>query len=286
MDVDALAKRVEKLEKKLAKYEVMLAEARDARERYHRDRPLSAATRTEDPNMPTLGQQVAAAGEPVISPELHAQIHAPLSFSPEALEDRRRQALANEQAERESAENGDAADPELDENYAGKKIMRGRFAELGPDQVRTLLATGGLPQAWHQPATQWLAEKDPNSETDDQTGKQAGDTAQLAGNPDADEGKDIKFQTAPNNGQVDMGQGGSPSNASATGQNQGAGSTGDAGADDQASTAGKALPEPSLTEQPPLMEQPPQTGIDRIDDVADGNAAPVATDQGSTAKPA
>ena len=45
--------------------------------------------------------------------------------------------------------------------------MRAKFVELGPDQVRTLLSSGGLPPEWNQGATQWLAEKDPNSETAD-----------------------------------------------------------------------------------------------------------------------
>ena len=37
--------------------------------------------------------------------------------------------------------------------------MHGRLEELGEDQVRLMLSTGGLPHFMHLPAIHWLAEK-------------------------------------------------------------------------------------------------------------------------------
>ena len=35
-----------------------------------------------------------------------------------------------------------------------------RFEELGPEQLHTLVSTGGLPARWHLPAIHWLAAKE------------------------------------------------------------------------------------------------------------------------------
>lgn len=68
-----------------------------------------------------------------------------------------------------------------------------------------------------------------------------------------------------------------PQNDAATGQNQGQGEPDGSAGGDAPENAGEAPPGASLA------EQPPQTGLDRIDEVAEQPT--VSTDQGTTAKP-
>jgi hypothetical protein len=162
MDIDALAK-------KFAKYEPMLQAMFGEWDAAGRPDSSLRRTRTENPDDPTFGQKIAAAGAETISPALHAEIHAPIDNSPEAIEARRQQHIANETAANDGGDGKNEplqSDLKLDTNNddaaRAYQAMRTRFDELGSDQVRTLLLSGDWPAAWHDPATQWLAEN-PNA---------------------------------------------------------------------------------------------------------------------------
>jgi len=164
MDIDALAK-------KFAKYEPMLQAMFGEWDAAGRPDSSLRRTRTENPDDPTFGQKIAAAGAETISPALHAEIHAPLDNSPEAIEARRQQHIANETAANDGGDgdgknkplqSGLKLDTNNDDAARAYQAMRTRFDELGSDQVRTLLSSGDWPAAWHDPATQWLAEN-PNA---------------------------------------------------------------------------------------------------------------------------
>jgi hypothetical protein len=238
MDIDALAKD-------FARFKPMLEDMLKNWKEWKADQEADLAT-----------ADMATAPAPVITDELHAEIHAPLHDSEEQIAAKRAQAIDNGAAAESQPPAGDDDGPALDDDGpTDADIMLARFVELGPDQVRTLLTNGSLPAAWTSPATLWLAEQD-------------------------------KRDLLPTGN--DAGQG---SDAPAPGQNQGNGEPDGSATGEPTAEAGEALPEPSLTEQAPaegldrideVAGEPGQ--VNPVD--ADGRVVEevVATDQGSTAK--